>query len=126
MNRTGLVGQVCAHAKHETAGSAAAPAARCRKFRRGVFIGHPRVCPPAEGSGGRSIEIEISDGLPAAGTIAALLSSGRSASPAGSSTSVYDGIVTFAASIAARMEPTGLAFGEPEDRLRVIRDGGPA
>src|SRR6266487_4968105 len=34
----GCVGQVCALAIRDTAGSAAAPAARCRKFRRGSFI----------------------------------------------------------------------------------------
>src|SRR5215470_10737367 len=36
--RTGRDGYACAHAKRDTAGSAAAPAARCRKFRRGSFI----------------------------------------------------------------------------------------
>src|SRR5262249_19341468 len=35
---TGRVGYVCALAIRETAGSAAAAAARCRKFRRGSFI----------------------------------------------------------------------------------------
>src|SRR6266542_3554843 len=38
MTRTGRVGYVCALAIRDTAESAAAPAARCRKFRRGSFI----------------------------------------------------------------------------------------
>src|SRR5262245_9112595 len=41
MIRTGRVGYVCAQARRDTAGSAAAPAARCRKFRRGSFIVEP-------------------------------------------------------------------------------------
>src|SRR5262245_61683012 len=35
---TSRVGQACAQAERETARSAAAPAARCRKFRRGSFM----------------------------------------------------------------------------------------
>src|SRR5262245_47944814 len=38
MIRTGLDGRSCARAIRDTAESAAAPAARCRKFRRGSFI----------------------------------------------------------------------------------------
>src|SRR5262245_45944547 len=41
MMRTGRVGYACAQANREMAGSAAAPAARCRKFRRGSFIFEP-------------------------------------------------------------------------------------
>src|SRR5262249_46258441 len=37
MMRTGRAGKACAQAIREAAGSAAAPAARCRKFRRGSF-----------------------------------------------------------------------------------------
>src|SRR5215475_11426991 len=35
---TGRDGYACAQAKREPVGSAAAPAARCRKFRRGSFM----------------------------------------------------------------------------------------
>src|SRR5262245_43057080 len=38
---TGRVGKACAHATRETAGSAAAPAARCRNCRRGSFTLNP-------------------------------------------------------------------------------------
>src|SRR5215469_1713311 len=39
MMRTGRVGKACAHTKRDTAGNAAAPAARCRNRRRwGSFI----------------------------------------------------------------------------------------
>src|SRR5262245_49521260 len=41
MMRTGRLGYACAQANREMAGSAAAPAARCRKFRRGSFIFEP-------------------------------------------------------------------------------------
>src|SRR5215471_3894439 len=36
--RTGRVGYACAQAMRDAAGSAAAPAARCRKVRRGSFM----------------------------------------------------------------------------------------
>src|ERR1017187_10234050 len=39
--RTGRVGYVCAHASRETAGSIAAPAAKCRNWRRGSFMALP-------------------------------------------------------------------------------------
>src|SRR5262245_36309481 len=39
--RTGRDGKVCSHAIRDTAGSAAAPAARCRNCRRGSFIFEP-------------------------------------------------------------------------------------
>ena len=38
MIRTGRVGYACALAMRDAAGSAAAHAARCRKFRRGSFM----------------------------------------------------------------------------------------
>src|SRR5450631_441387 len=38
MMRTGRVGYACARAMHDMVGSAAAPAARCRNWRRGIFI----------------------------------------------------------------------------------------
>lgn len=38
MIRTGRVGEVCAVAIRDVVGSAAAPATRCRKLRRGSFI----------------------------------------------------------------------------------------
>src|SRR5215472_3552996 len=41
--KPGAFKKACAHAKRDTAGSAAAPAARCRKFRRGSFIGVPSL-----------------------------------------------------------------------------------
>src|SRR5262245_36739547 len=40
ITRTGRDGYGCALADPDTIGSAAAPAARCRKFRRGSFILH--------------------------------------------------------------------------------------
>src|SRR5262249_8374764 len=41
ITRTGREGYACARAVRETAGSAAAPAARCRNRRRGSFISIP-------------------------------------------------------------------------------------
>src|SRR5262245_65611967 len=41
IKRTGRVGYACAHAIRDRAGSAAAPAARCRNVRRGSFISIP-------------------------------------------------------------------------------------
>src|SRR6516165_10830958 len=41
MMRTGRVGYACAHATRDTAGSAAAPAARRKNFRRGSFMLNP-------------------------------------------------------------------------------------
>jgi hypothetical protein len=38
MMRTGRDGYACAEAKREKPGSAAAPAARCKNWRRGSFI----------------------------------------------------------------------------------------
>jgi hypothetical protein len=38
IKRTGFVGYACARAIRDTAGSATAPAARCRNRRRGIFI----------------------------------------------------------------------------------------
>src|SRR5262249_22403986 len=40
-SRIGRVGYACAQAMRETAGSAAAPAARCKNLRRGSFILNP-------------------------------------------------------------------------------------
>src|SRR6516164_1686766 len=41
IKRTGRVGYACAHATRDKAGSAAAPAARRKNFRRGSFISNP-------------------------------------------------------------------------------------
>src|SRR5262245_47004747 len=41
IKRTGRVGYACAPATRERAGTAAAPAARCRNLRRGSFIAQP-------------------------------------------------------------------------------------
>src|SRR6266702_5520560 len=67
--RTGRVGQACDHAIRDTAGSAAAPAARCKNFRRGSFI----MCLPA-GSARKAREcadILDADQMPADGMITA-------------------------------------------------------
>src|SRR5262249_56503168 len=54
ITRTGRVGYACAQAKREAVGSAAAHAARCRKFRRGRFIlnlaSHHSITSSASGS----------------------------------------------------------------------------
>src|SRR5262249_38003148 len=41
ITRTGRVGYACAQPMRDTAGSAAAPAARCKNARRGSFMASP-------------------------------------------------------------------------------------
>src|SRR6516164_11185845 len=66
IKRTGRDGYACAHAIRETAGSAAAPAARCRNCRRGSFIlnlpsRHSITSSPQAHhcAGGRTLSVEV-------------------------------------------------------------------